>query len=297
MKGSAVFDKDRKYRYSLKRIWDEGKGKVVFILLNPSLADEGKNDRTTARCISFAKRFGYGSLEIVDLFAYITPNYRELKSLDKSVAIGAENTIYLTRALNSADKIIAAWGENAIMHERHKEIEEFIAVYNVDCLGELNKSGFPRHPLYVRKDVELRPYNRPTRKMRRFLSIPPKETRKGKEGILMGDGKIVYDDSWMWCKSCLEDFSSNGTGLCYSCFETEMDKFKKFLRKEYDLSESSAGDYIGRFKGIVKRGLYNGEQQMTPSLRETIEKEYPKSRNNYVLALERYIDFQKKNKQ
>src|SRR5690606_19314899 len=104
MKGSAVFDKERKYRYSLKRTWDEGSGKVVFILLNPGPADEDKNDKTTEKCISFAKSFGYGSMEIVNLFAYITTDVSELKLLSKEEAVGKDNDNYLIRALNSADK-------------------------------------------------------------------------------------------------------------------------------------------------------------------------------------------------
>lgn len=71
-------------------------------------------------------------------------------------------------------------------------------------------------------------------------------------------------------------------------------KFKDFLMQEYRISEKSAEDYVGRFNGIVNRGLYKGENEMTPTLKEAVEKEYPNSKNNYILALERYIDFQKK---
>lgn len=72
-----------------------------------------------------------------------------------------------------------------------------------------------------------------------------------------------------------------------------MAKFKVFLIQTYRLSEKSAEDYIGRFKGIVKRGIYNGEQGTISNLKVMVEREYPKSLNNYILTLERYIEFLK----
>ncbi|MGE7694742.1 DUF1643 domain-containing protein [Lysinibacillus sp. NPDC094177] len=45
----------RTYRYSLTRVWEPDKEKVVFICLNPSTTDENINDPTLRRCIDFAK--------------------------------------------------------------------------------------------------------------------------------------------------------------------------------------------------------------------------------------------------
>ena len=73
-------------------------------------------------------------------------------------------------------------------------------------------------------------------------------------------------------------------------------KFMDFLIQEYCLSESSAKDYVGRFNGIVNRGIYKEEHEMTPILKAAVEKEFPNSKNHYVLALERYIEFQRKRK-
>lgn len=47
MQKSAVFSEWRKYRYSLKRIWDDQKPYVLFIGLNPSTADEESDDDVT----------------------------------------------------------------------------------------------------------------------------------------------------------------------------------------------------------------------------------------------------------
>lgn len=294
MKRTAIFDEHLKYRYSLTREWDESKGKVVFIMLNPSLADDKDDDRTTLKSIKFANKFGYGSLEIVNLFAYITPNYRELKNLDRMEAIGNKNQNYLIRALNSADKIIAAWGENGTIHQRHKEIDRFIDGYDIDCLGTLTKQGHPRHPLFLSYEVELLPYKRPKKKVRRFVRTGSKNKFQGEEGVLIRDGKKVHSDSWMWCESCHEDFRIAGSTLCESCFESQMEGFMEFMMQEYRISEGSAKDYVGRFKGIVNKGIYEGDNRMAPTLREAIRKEFPNSKNHYLLALERYFEFREK---
>jgi len=40
--------------------------------------------------------------------------------------------------------------------------------------------------------------------------------------------------------------------------------------------------------------LYNGEDKMTNTLKEAIEKEFPNSKNHYFLTLERYIKYKKR---
>lgn len=72
-------------------------------------------------------------------------------------------------------------------------------------------------------------------------------------------------------------------------------EFKEFLMLEYKIGEKSARDYVTRFNGIVDRGIYKGEFQVTPSMEEAIEKEFEKSKGHYILALKRYIEFKEKN--
>ncbi|MFS0600874.1 hypothetical protein [Peribacillus frigoritolerans] len=73
-------------------------------------------------------------------------------------------------------------------------------------------------------------------------------------------------------------------------------EFKEFLIQKYNLGDSSAKDYVGRFNGIDNKGIYKGENEMTQSLIVAVEKEFPNSKNHYLLALERYIEFQKEAK-
>ncbi|MCL6576102.1 DUF1643 domain-containing protein [Kyrpidia sp.] len=77
------------YRYSLTREWDASKPRVVFIMLNPSTADDDQDDNSVKRCIGFAKKWGFGSLEVVNLFAYRTPNPEKLSQVEDPV--GMEN--------------------------------------------------------------------------------------------------------------------------------------------------------------------------------------------------------------
>jgi hypothetical protein len=66
---SAVLSECGTYRYELRRAWDDDRVTVCWIMLNPSTADANDDDPTIRKCIGFAKRWGFGSLVVVNLFA------------------------------------------------------------------------------------------------------------------------------------------------------------------------------------------------------------------------------------
>jgi len=68
MLGSAVFSRDGRYRYALRRVWDDGKPAVLFVGLNPSTADAHRDDATIRRCTRFARDWGFGQLLVGNLF-------------------------------------------------------------------------------------------------------------------------------------------------------------------------------------------------------------------------------------
>lgn len=150
------------YRYSLKRQWDDfNLNKVTFVLLNPSTADENIDDRTTQRCLSFAKKQDCGSLEIVNLFAYRSRDWQELKDLSLEEATGPENQFYIETALYSSAKIIVGWGENCKIHYKdYNELSQWFKGYSLYCLGT-TAEGHPKHPLFVKSTTELIPYEFP----------------------------------------------------------------------------------------------------------------------------------------
>lgn len=62
-----------RYRYLLWRTWDMTRPRLLWVLLNPSTADDQTDDPTLRRCIRFSRDWQYGGLEIVNLFAFRTP--------------------------------------------------------------------------------------------------------------------------------------------------------------------------------------------------------------------------------
>ena len=113
MKKSAIISDCGKYRYELHREWDKKKGKVLFIMLNPSTADADNNDLTTIRCINFAKKWGYGGIMIGNIYPF---RAKRPKHLRKWLKDGGTYQFFNRDAVHQmaeqADLIVCAWGCN-----------------------------------------------------------------------------------------------------------------------------------------------------------------------------------------
>lgn len=147
---SATLSPCHKYRYELRRIWDESKPLVMFICLNPSVADGDIEDNTSRVCINYAKRWAYGGVLIGNLFAYRSTDPTDLYQIDDPV--GRDNNNWLKKLQLEADLIICAWSDAGSYKDRDKEVLEFLN--SPHCLVKL-KSGRPGHPLY--KPANLKP--------------------------------------------------------------------------------------------------------------------------------------------
>jgi hypothetical protein len=151
MQRGAEFDPTGCYRYSLWRKWSEQAPSVTFIMLNPSTADAMTDDPTIRRCIRFAQTWGFGSLEVVNLFAYRSTHWQDLRQATDPV--GEENDRYLTQAIRHAQITLVAWGNWGTLQSRSDIVLQLFSQHqNFYCLGT-TKLGQPRHPLYVRSDV------------------------------------------------------------------------------------------------------------------------------------------------
>jgi hypothetical protein len=64
--------KDKQNRYQLWRIWDGEKPLILFILLNPSNADDKNDDKTVKKLIGFTKMFEFGGFYLGNLYSLIT---------------------------------------------------------------------------------------------------------------------------------------------------------------------------------------------------------------------------------
>jgi len=152
----AIFDINGKYRYSLWRAWSAYHPRIAFVLLNPSTADEQRNDPTIRRCMGFARTWNFGSVEVVNLFAYRATDCREL--LKKDDPVGEENNYYLIQAVERCSTVVVGWGTRGTLLGRDGKVLSLLAdTKDVFCLG-ITKDGQPRHPLYVKGDSVLVPY-------------------------------------------------------------------------------------------------------------------------------------------
>ena len=145
----AEFSIDKKERYSLNREWDKSKNKILYIMLNPSLADDKNDDPTIRRLINFTKKFNYGGFLVGNIFTKITPNPKEL---DKSKGMSDKNFEELIKLINKVDQIVYAWGSSIEEPQLLKKL-----VLSPKCFGK-NVNGTPKHPLYLPKDSKLIAY-------------------------------------------------------------------------------------------------------------------------------------------
>lgn len=154
--GSCVLSPCEKYRFYLGRWWADGLN-CLFIMLNPSTADDSTDDPTIVRIIDFARRWGCGSVSVVNMFALRATSPSVMKA--HSDPIGPDNNYWIERCLRAADgPIVVAWGNHGTHMDRDLEVAELIVGYDVKCLG-ITKQGQPRHPLYLPKDAPLQPFN------------------------------------------------------------------------------------------------------------------------------------------
>jgi len=145
MKKSAEISECKKYRYDLFRVWDENKPYLMFIGLNPSTADYEQDDNTIRRCIDFAKNLNFGGICMCNLFALRSTNPKNM--LLHTSPIGDKNDFYIKKHAKYAGMIIVAWGNKGNHLNRDKEVIKIInrPVFALD----INKSGQPKHPLYI----------------------------------------------------------------------------------------------------------------------------------------------------
>lgn len=146
---AATLDPTKTYRYALSRTWDVGRP-VLWIMLNPSVADADHDDPTIRRCTGFAARWGYPGIEVVNLFAYRATDPRAL--LANHDPVGPDNDLAIQDAAARAGIIVAAWGAFAQHYDRVQMVLLLLRRYALHTLG-LTKDGHPRHPLYVARST------------------------------------------------------------------------------------------------------------------------------------------------
>lgn len=132
----------------------------AFVMLNPSVADETRKDPTFTKCATWASRWGFQGVVLVNLFALRATDPAKLRFATDPV--GPHNSLFVTRVLDSpkVGRVVLAWGNEGMLHARD---EAFMVVHGhrpLVCLepqgkAALTKLGAPRHPVRLGYDCEL----------------------------------------------------------------------------------------------------------------------------------------------
>lgn len=157
------------YRYILSRNIAAISNRVLLVwMLNPSTADEEKNDPTISRVSRLAKNEGYGRLLVLNLLAVRATNPSDIWSHQDP--FGEDNWQTWDNALKelnpNRDTISVAWGRAP----KGRNQRQFIhALVKASCCLKSwaspimtwveNLDGSPRHPLYIGANTELQPYD------------------------------------------------------------------------------------------------------------------------------------------
>ena len=154
--GSAAFSPCGHYRWWLERVWQPAAPRLLFIGLNPSRADGQRDDPTLRRLVGFGRLWGFGSLEVLNLFALISPSPAVLRRAADPV--GAEADAWLQQRLvaHPLATLWLGWGNQGAWRGRDRAVLALLQGRDLWALG-LTAAGQPRHPLYVASDVALQP--------------------------------------------------------------------------------------------------------------------------------------------
>ncbi len=180
---ACEFSPCRRYRYTLWREWQcqpvwgscglpsghtgqhDAYAKYLMVIgLNPSTADETKDDPTIRKCIGFAERWGFGALCMTNLFAWRDTKPENMKRVlvPEGETIDSEtsrNCYWLRKIAGGAGMILAAWGKHGSYRDRAETVRRILHGRKLHAL-KLNQDGSPMHPLYVpyeTKPVLLQP--------------------------------------------------------------------------------------------------------------------------------------------
>jgi hypothetical protein len=155
---SAVYSPCAQYRYLLTREWQGARGRVLFIMLNPSTATEAQNDPTVERCERRARALGFGAFRVCNIFAYRATDPRVMRAM--ADPIGPLNDAAIAGSLPWADQVICAWGTHGAHLGRGAQVEALLRGWGGALwhLG-LTKAGQPTHPLYIGYDRQPMPWS------------------------------------------------------------------------------------------------------------------------------------------
>ncbi len=151
------------YRYLLGT---RGKNPLICIGINPSTARPDALDNTLKSVERIALGNGYDSFLMFNVYAQRATSPDDMEKV-YNPALHRENLEAFRYILSISDKpaVWAAWGaiieKRAYLPDCVRDLvsagEEFGAIWY--CAGAITKKGHPHHPLYLRKDEKLKPFD------------------------------------------------------------------------------------------------------------------------------------------
>ncbi|MCP3741445.1 DUF1643 domain-containing protein [Rossellomorea sp. BNER] len=159
IRSSAIFDRSKKgfpYRYILRKVWNKNLPKATLIMLNPSIADEIKNDHTINRVINFLIKEGYGKLDVLNIFAYINTDSENLKARPEFV--GPLNDRFIKKFTNKSSIVLIGWGSDKNYFNRKREVLHILKDKKLECFNDLSSRNKPIHPSVLAKEFWLEEY-------------------------------------------------------------------------------------------------------------------------------------------
>lgn len=151
-----------RYRYALDFDGADHVNRCVWLMLNPSTADEAKPDPTITRCINFASAWGYTGIDVVNLFALRATDPDELRAHPDP--IGPANNGIMLQTIRLFGMVVAGWGRHGELGGRGLAVYRLLLDHHqVGKLHALavNKSGAPTHPLYLKSTLLPLPWKPP----------------------------------------------------------------------------------------------------------------------------------------
>ena len=151
------------YRYILGT---RGKNPLICIGINPSTAQPGDLDNTLKSVERIALGNGFDSFIMFNVYAQRATDPDAMEP-SCNLALHRENLEAFRYVLSISDSpaVWAAWG--TIIEKRDylpQCLRDMLAVgkelgASWHCAGAVSKKGHPHHPLYLRKDEKLKPFD------------------------------------------------------------------------------------------------------------------------------------------
>lgn len=123
-------------------------------MLNPSIADADQDDPTIRRCIDFATRWGYGGLDVANLYAFRATKPSALKAASTVLdVVGPMNDAWIRSLALDANLIVCAWGQLGPDKGRARFVRDLLSQHKIHALAYTKIDDQPRHPLMLKKDL------------------------------------------------------------------------------------------------------------------------------------------------